>query len=438
VVWAIGCGDNHENAVLPDAPPDMPMSPDGPSHTCDAAWHDVQLGTELDDTLSGLAFDADGNLYVAGFEHGVTGVDNIDPSGDARGVVIRVDPTGAVQWKAVLDTSGADTVESVALDAASHTVFAVGRTSGAFDGFTNQGQFDLFLAAIDSDGRPTSVFQSGDERPQHPTRLSLGPDHQLAVAGYDDTFIQNRAVEAQEDGFFGNFVRSASAPSGFTQAFLQKVPIAGPNRMTDVAIDRDGGGSMYVTSSVGDRRFGPGIFAKKFNRDGSLAWSTPISPITADAANAVGLSPANELFVTGATFRTLGKQSFGQQDAYVLKLDRMTGSVIWAAQAGTANSDYPTSLAFDDAGNVYSAGYTFVPDPVDPSKGRFQPFVMKFDATGSLTATWRAGDDADAFITAMAIDSCNHVVIGGYTRGTMGDGAHNAGGFDLFVMRPPL
>src|SRR5689334_18167129 len=190
-------------------------SPDGssadgpapPPALCDTAWHDLQIGTELDDQLWGMAADANGHLYVAGFEHGVTGVTNIEPDGDSRGVVIQIDLAGEVQWRTAFDTTASDTVEGIAVDPANGAVVAVGRTSGAFEGVVNQGQFDSFLAALDRQGRISGILQSGDERPQHPSRLSLGGSHLIAVAGFDDTYVTGHSVEAQEDGFVASFER---------------------------------------------------------------------------------------------------------------------------------------------------------------------------------------------------------------------------------------
>src|ERR1700704_4436266 len=54
-----GCGDSE---------PGHPGT--GGPGACDAAWHDFQHGTELDDQLWGLAIDAVNNVYLTGYEHG--------------------------------------------------------------------------------------------------------------------------------------------------------------------------------------------------------------------------------------------------------------------------------------------------------------------------------------------------------------------------------
>lgn len=414
----------------------------GPA-SCDLVWHDVQVGTDLDDQIWGLTTDANHNIYAAGYEHGRTGptnMTNLEPEGDSRGVVIKFDPTGTVQWKTVLDTAGADTVEDVTLEPESGRLYAVGRTFGAFEGFTNQGQFDTFLATLEPTGQLTNTFQSGDERPAHPVRLNLGPNGSVLVAGYDDTYVEGTAVIARELGFIASFERGATPDAPYKQNYVQKAKFSAnlANRITGVAVDGDGSGSMYVTSSVtgGILR---GVHIKKLNSDGSEVWTHRISQITADVAT-VAMSPSNELIVAGATSVMLGSTSYGLQDAFVLKMDKATGDVVWAAQEGGLDSDYPTSLAFDPAGNIYIAGETFgsvVQGGVN--QGGLDAFVMKFDPNGALLSSWQKGTANDEIVTSVTVDHCGKALVGGHSKGVIVEGSPGtAGGYDMFLLRPAL
>ena len=426
-----------------DGPPVDGAPIDTGSVACAPVWQDFQSGTALDDQVWGMATDENNNLYVAGYEQGVNGVssNNLDPSGDSQGVVMKIDPRGQVRWKTTLDTSDTDTVEDVAVEPGTGRIYAVGRTYGAFDGFVNGGQFDMFLAALDADGKTTTIFQTGDERPQHPARLNLGPNNVLAVAGYDDTYIPSNFVMSRDDGFIASFDRSAIPNGNFTTNFVQYVPLSPNilNRITGVAVERDGSGSMYVTSLItGGAQVG--IYVKKLNSNGTTAWSHPISRFSVDAANAVALSPSGDLYVTGATFATLGATSFGQQDAYVLKMDKATGNVIWAAQAGGPDSDYPTALAFDDGGNIYIAGQTLgIVAPGNTNQGSIDAFAMKFDPSGTLVSTWQKGTADDEIVTSMAVDHCGNVFVGGHSKGAVVDSSKpTAGGYDMFILRAAL
>jgi len=443
----IGCGDNRRgNLAGPDgeggsvdaaATPDS-APPDASADLCDTAWNDVQIGTELDDQIWGLTADANRNIFAAGFERGAPSMTNIDPGGDSRGVVIKFDRAGAVQWRAVLDTSATDTVEDVVLEPGTGTLYAVGRTSGAFDGFVNQGQFDTFLATLEPTGQVSQVFQTGDDRPAHPVHLNLGPNHTLAIAGYDDTFVEGNAVLAREDGFVASFQLGMAPAAPYSQIFLQKAPFSPnlANRITGVALDGDGSGNMYVTSSVTGGR-SVGIHIKKLSSNGTELWTHRISPISADVAT-VAMSPTNDLIVAGATSVLLGNKAYGGQDAFVLKVDKATGDVTWAAQAGSDNSDYPTALAFDPAGNIYIAGETFgsVLDG-GVNQGGLDAFAMKFDPNGALLSSWQKGTEQDELVTSVAVDRCGKALVGGYSKGSLVK-ASTAGGYDMFVLRAAL
>jgi len=440
-----GCGDNSLSPDNPDAPgnPDDAGNPDGDGPlACDAVWHDFQHGTELDDQLWGITIDDHNNIYIAGYEHGFGYRTNIEPDGDSRGVITKLDATGAVKWSTPIDSDGTDAIEDVTIEPGTGRIFAVGRTSGAFPGFTNQGQIDEVLLALDGNGLVQQLVEMGDELPQHPARLAMGVDHDLVVAGYNDTFVEGHAVLAFEDGFVQRLsVQDGSGQGGgagiqFEQSFLQTVPDSGQNRVAGVAVETDGSRAMYVTGFIIGGR-GAGSYVKKIAADGTELWNTKVTTSSFDNATAVALSPAGLLFITGGTFATLGKESFGQQDAFVMNIDKATGAIGWATQAGSTGSEVPVGLGFDADNNIYIAGITdgSVVDGAPPL-GADDVFAMKFDPNGNLLASWQSGTPAEDFVTTMAVDHCGHLLIGGFSQGAMvSDGPAPAGGDDMFVVR---
>ena len=67
----------------------------------------------------------------------------------------------------------------------------------------------------------------------------------------------------------------------------------------------------------------------------------------------------------------------------------------------------------------------------------YDPFVMRFDAGGTLTGTWQGGTAADEEPTAVAIDSCGRVLIAGWTEGALA-GAGSSGRRDAFLLEVRL
>ena len=349
-------------------------------------------------------------------------------------------------WKTILDTPGTDTAEDVALDRATGNLVVVGRTSGAFPTFTNQGQFDLFVALLAPSGQLDTLLQAGNERPQHPARLSLGPGGQTLVAGWDDTYIPTNYVAANEDGFVAAFTIATDTGAGnaITQTAMQYTfpsSMTGPFSLaTAVAAEQDGSGAGYVTTLVASSRSPEnGISVSKLDGQQALVWNQVLSPDSFDAVTAVGLSPSGDLFVTGGTLHTLGARAFGQEDAFVMMIDRATGAPLWTAQAGGRDSDYPTALAFDAAGNIYVAGITLGSVIAGvPNQGSADLFAMKFSPAGALVSVWQRGTSDDDELTSLAVDSCGRSFVGGYTRGALVNGQANLGGEDMFILNAAL
>jgi hypothetical protein len=357
-------------------------------------------------------------------------------------------PTGTMSWKTVLDTPGADTAEDVAVDPDTGTRWVVGRSNGAFAPFANQGQFDLVLASLDREGHTTTLFQTGNERPQHPARLSVGPGGAIVVAGWDDTYIPTNYVAANQDGFLATFVADGASGAGVRQTSLQYVVPPSANApytiAMGVAAERDHSGAMYVVNQVAANGRGTqGIFVTKLAADHSVVWSTNLTTFAFDAITAVALSPSGHLFVTAGTFLLLGARQLGQEDVFLMEIDRESGTVLWTTQAGGSDTDYPTALTVDGAGNIYVAGITYgsvAPGVANQSDGAVTAdvFAMKFSTTGALRSVWQTGTSSDDLLTTMAADRCGRVFVGGTTRGALVPGTVNAGGQDMFLLRAPL
>ena len=196
-----------------------------------------------------------------------------------------------------------------------------------------------------------------------------------------------------------------------------------------------------MTSLVASNRQGPnGIFVTKTLADHSTGWAARISPTAFDAVTAVALSPSGDLFVTGGTFNKLGAKTFGQEDAYLLKIDETTGALVWAAQWGGPDSDYPTALAFDARGNIYVSGLTLgsVKSTASPTRARQTSSPRRSSAAGEVLSVWQAGTAADDEPTSLVVDPCGNVLVGGYTGGAFVPGQPNVGGEDMFFMRAKL
>ena len=86
-----------------------------------------------------IAVDPDGNIYVAG----TGGLDTV-VSGLEDAFVVKFDAAGNEQWFALLQSTGQESLNGIAVDASGSDYFLVGSTDGALDGQLNNGAYDLF------------------------------------------------------------------------------------------------------------------------------------------------------------------------------------------------------------------------------------------------------------------------------------------------------
>jgi Beta-propeller repeat len=108
-----------------------------------------QFGTSSQDAARGVGLDTNGNTYVVGYTNGAfAGNTHL---GDYDAVITKYDTAGVAQWTRQFGTAAGDVSYGVAADA-NGNIFAAGYTSGAFDGNPNAGSADIFVVKYTSDG----------------------------------------------------------------------------------------------------------------------------------------------------------------------------------------------------------------------------------------------------------------------------------------------
>ncbi|WNG58480.1 hypothetical protein F0U59_29845 [Archangium gephyra] len=405
---------------------------DGGQAACTASWRgDRQYGTlQADETLSVWA-DEIGNVYTVGYENGLVGQTNIEPAGDSRAVVTKHGPDGRVSWHRILDTSGTDTAEHLIRASEGH-LYVVGRTTGSFNGFINRGQFDVFVVELDAEGQSVHVMQSGDERPQHPSKLGLNAVGNLVIAGHDDLFVEHSQVMDSENGFIGSYDLLSAAQ----QWLWRSASLENPDRITGLAMNAPVSDAVYVSGFkfFGDKESLGGGFVRRYDLDGTQRWFTQIGFVATEVDELL-VSPEGGLFAAGSTqLPSVGGQGQGLADAYVASLDPQTGVIRWVSKTGTPEHDLVSAFARGPTGDFYVAGDTFGAFPGYTNQGERDLFVLRFDSSGRLLSSWQQGTAERDHAAGLWVDSCNNVYLAGFTEGRL-IGDSGPGGRDAFLMK---
>jgi len=137
-----------------------------------------QPGSPGYDGASGVATDADGNVYVAGTTTGWLG----GPSqGNTDAFLLKYDRDGRTIWRKQPGTPAEEYATSVATDADSN-VYLVGSTRGALAG-DFKGKIDAFVIKYDRDGQIVWQDQPGTDEGGLATSVATDADGNVYVTG---------------------------------------------------------------------------------------------------------------------------------------------------------------------------------------------------------------------------------------------------------------
>lgn len=135
-------------------------------------------------------------------------------------------------------------------------------------------------------------------------------------------------------------------------------------------------------------------------------------------------------FTGAATFGTLQLSSATSIDIFLTKTDGATGNTIWAKRYGGLSDDYAYSVTTSTNGYVYCAGRfsgnVLLGTSAFSSVGAFDAYVMKIDAlNGSVVwAKKMSGMGSDAALS-IAVDKFEQVYVTGYYQGNAIFGAYS-------------
>lgn len=446
-VLGAGCGTAEPQQ---EEVPQVPQQEEAPRQTTPMAsssgWSAAGImlpGTVNSDELKDVVVEpSTGNVLVAGYENGVLGMASVDPSGNARGVIMRYDSNLFLLDKISIDSSSsAEVVEALALSPTSQDIYFTGRTTGSFNATPNAGQFDTLVGWVDA-SNSKKIFQFGHERPEHPVRLAVDPNGALIVSGHTDTYIPSNYVDAWEDPFVLKLNRG-TATNG-TPTLTTAWEVSSNTAASDVlpGMTVDSSANIYV-SGANPNGSSRGMYIKQLNPStGLMSWYSQQSIVSLDMAAALAISPlnGNNLLMAGSTYALLGKQQFGQQDAVVRMMDKNTRAFLWTQQFGSAESEWVTDMTQDAQGNIYVVGETLGSvDPLVQPQGDYDIFVLKLDSNGLNPQVFQIGSDMDDHPAAVAVDANGTIYVVGYSAGSLFQGQTNKGNHDSFLLKlvPP-
>lgn len=214
--------------------------PDGTQETLS------QFGCPKEDSLSSIAIDSSGLLYVSGWATDAVAAGQ-QPLGGRDGAVYKVQPGTGVVWARQFGSSEDD--EAAAIGIGGGNLYTAGRTLGTLPGQAASGRIDGMIASYDLSGTQRWLRQVGTVGDDELRGLAVASDGSgVYVGGYVSRALPTAQWSGQQDAFYTK-LRSDGG-----QDWVKQFGTAFNDQVT--ALFSSGPGALYVTGTVGEALLG--------------------------------------------------------------------------------------------------------------------------------------------------------------------------------------
>ncbi len=377
-------------------------------------------------------------------------------SGYGDTFVSKLNATGtALVYSTYLGGSGADFGNGIAVDADGDAYVAgyttslnFPTTSGAFQTTYSGGYDDAFVTKLNASGNAL-VYSTylGGNKGDRATGIAIDSNGNAYITG--DTYSSNFPTTS------GAFQTTYSG--GSNDAFVSKLNATGSGLIYSTylggngsdggcSIAVDSSGNAYVTGGTTSTNFptSPGAvqttygsntdtFVSKLNASGSaLVYSTYLGSSGSDTGNGIAVDSNGNAYVTGFTFganfpttnEAFQTHFYGNEDAFVSKLNASGSALVYSTLLGGSGIEIGTGVAVDGSGDAYVTGLTVSTDfPTTNEAAQTalggkegNAFVSKLTAggTGLVYSTYLGGSGFD-FADGIAVDVSGNAYITGWT-----------------------
>lgn len=401
-------------------------------------WAKSAGGTS-NDKANSITTDYAGHVYVAGvfnspsITFGSTTLTNATFS-SWNMFLVKYDASGNVLWVKGAGGSNGNGANSVSTDA-SGNVYVVGYFTSptiAFDSFVltkvnpSQGYPDVFIVKYNANGNVLWAKNAGGNMADDASSIATDNTGNIYVTGSfsSDTLIigSDTLCGNNKDVFIAKYDTAGNpiwAKGFFSSGY-------GP------LIASDKYGNAYITGYFSTPTITIGaytltnhgnnnIYVAKYNAIGNVLWAKGETWGTGDdEGTSVATDTSGNVYITGffsSSLLIIGSDTLKSVngDIFIVKYNA-NGNVLWAKSrsGNVTNWDKPASIAVDNAGNAYIAGY-FSSDTVifGPSiLTNIGMFLAKYDANGN--ALWGKDAIGGSKATSVSADNLGNVYVAGY------------------------
>ncbi len=374
-----------------------------------------RAGGSSGDSGYGISIDANGNNYVTGNYSGSAsfGSTTLTSSGTSDVFVAKLDSSGNWLWAMRAGGTSEDSGYGISIDANSNiyvTGYFTGTASFGSIFLTSSGEWDVFVAKLDSSGNWLWACQTGCNY-GYGQDLSTDPSGNSYVTGRFQGTASFGSTSLTSSGEWDVFVAKLDSSGNW----LWAKQAGGTSEDSGYGISIDASGNCYVTGRFqGTASFGgtslissggSDIFAAKLNTNGNWLWATRAGGTSTEYSNGISSDTSGNCYVTGgffssASFCGTSLTSSGSADVFVAKVGTPIYQVIapngeehW--QAGSTQTVYWHAINSVNHVNIQLSvnnGETWIMLNANPEAVNLGRFAFTVPFVSSNQCLIRVGD----------------------------------------------
>ncbi|MBX3273980.1 MAG: SBBP repeat-containing protein [Sandaracinaceae bacterium] len=338
-------------------------------------WSRTLGGAGDEDTVTAVAVDGSGNVYLTGtFAGAIELGGGVQPSRGERDIFLAsYTNDGAYRWSRTFGVEGGTgegAANALAADV-SGNVYLAGAFADALDfgggALSGSGPFDAYVVSFSPSGAHRWSRSFGGFSSAHGVAVDPVMGHVVVSASYRQPFEFAGASVLHQggvDAMVASFT-SAGEPR-WVRGF------GGPSSDNAISVAADLVGRIYVTGFFeGEVDFGPGagvasgagssdVFLRGYGSGGDHRWLHRFGDAQQQVGTAVTTDPSGGVFVTGSFLGTItfgaSSHTAGSLHGMFLAHYNSGGTLRWSRAYSGTGSSQPAALAADSGGHLYVVG----------------------------------------------------------------------------------
>jgi hypothetical protein len=408
------------------------------------------------DETRGIAADAAGNIYAAGF---FTGEADFDPStGQAfrntlsgqDPFLVKYSPSGTYQWVAHIKGGQNDRANGLIVDSAGNS-YVVGWFSVTSDfdpspatfNLTAVGNNDIFLAKYSPQGALVWAHNVGGSLSDYGNAIAFTASGDIAITGHfqgSADFDPSPAIFTLSSAGNKDAFLAIYSPGG---TFLSAISVGGSLEDDGLSLAADANGGLFLGGFFnGTADFDPGagtqnrssagladLFLARYIGGTTLDWVGSAGSTGSDKGLGLAVAANGDVVLTGSFSSTLdldfgsgsaSHTSAGLTDGFMARYTN-AGSHLWSQHFGSTFDDAGQALSFTSSGDVGLTGYFRGTVDFDPGAGSAAEtsdqrdlFVGTYSPSGGFQWVFHVGGSVDDEGLCLDFDNQDNLILGGY------------------------